>query len=72
VVRFYLAFQLPGGQIRALVFLGAVVTFVLGLMIVMSWPVSSLYVLGTLLGVELLFHGAGWVSFGIGLRAHKR
>jgi uncharacterized membrane protein HdeD (DUF308 family) len=71
VVRFYLAFQLPGGQMRSMVFLGAVVTFVLGLMIVMSWPVSSFYVLGTLLGVELLFHGAGWVSFGIGLRAHK-
>jgi uncharacterized membrane protein HdeD (DUF308 family) len=41
------------------------------LIILMNWPVSSLYVLGTLLGVELLFHGAGWVSFGMGLRAHK-
>jgi len=71
VVRAYLAFQLPGGQMRVLVFLGAAVTFFLGLIILMNWPVSSLYVLGTLLGVELLFHGAGWVSFGIGLRAHK-
>jgi uncharacterized membrane protein HdeD (DUF308 family) len=71
VVRAYLAFQLPGGQARMMVFLGAAVTFLLGLMIVMNWPVSSFYVLGTLLGVELLFHGAGWASFGMGLRSHK-
>ena len=71
VVRFYLAFQLPGGQMRTMVFVGAAVTFFLGLIILMNWPVSSLYVLGALLGVELLFHGAGWASFGIGLRRHK-
>jgi uncharacterized membrane protein HdeD (DUF308 family) len=71
VVRAYLAFQLPGGQMRALVFVGSAVTFLLGLIIVLNWPVSSLYVLGTLLGVELLFHGAGWASFGMGLRAHR-
>jgi len=71
VVRAYLAFQLPGGQMRAMVFVGSAVTFLLGLIIVLNWPVSSLYVLGTLLGVELLFHGAGWASFGMGLRAHR-
>ena len=71
VVRAYLAFQLPGGQMRALVFVGSAVTFLLGLIIVLNWPVSSLYVLGTLLGIELLFHGAGWASFGMGLRAHR-
>ena len=71
VVRAYLAFQLPSGQPRGLVFLAAAVTFSLGLIIVIHWPLSSIYVLGTLLGVDLLFHGAGWVSFGMGLRAHK-
>ena len=29
------------------------------------------YVLGTLLGVDLLFHGVGWVSFGMGLHARS-
>jgi len=70
VVRAYLAFQLPSGPPRTLVFLAAAVTFVLGAMILMNWPFSSFYVLGTLLGIELLFHGAGWVSFGMGLRTH--
>ena len=69
VVRAYLGFQLPSGQPRALVFLAAAMTFLLGLIIVIRWPLSSTYVLGVLLGVDLLFHGVGWVTFGIGLRA---
>jgi uncharacterized membrane protein HdeD (DUF308 family) len=69
VVRAYLAFQLPADQPRAMVFLAAAVTALLGLIIVARWPADSVWVLGTLLGVDLLFNGAGWVSFGLGLRA---
>jgi uncharacterized membrane protein HdeD (DUF308 family) len=69
VVRAYLAFQLPADHPRALVFLAAAVTILLGLIIVSHWPLDSVYVLGTLLGVDLLFHGVGWVSFGMGLQA---
>ena len=68
-VRAYLGFQLPNSPRRSWVWLGAAVTFLLGLTIVIHWPLSSAYVLGTLLGVDLLFNGAGWVSFAIGLRA---
>jgi len=71
VVRVYLATQLPAGQPRALVFLAAVVTMLLGLIIVSHWPLDSVYVLGTLLGVDLLFHGVGWVSFGMGLQSRS-
>ena len=69
VVRAALAFQLPADHPRALLFLAAAVTIVLGLIIVSHWPLDSVYVLGTLLGVDLLFHGVGWVSFGMGLHA---
>lgn len=71
VVRAYLAFQLPPGQPRTVVLAAAAVTFLLGLIIVLHWPWDSVYVLGTLLGVDLLFHGAGWVTFGMGLRARR-
>jgi len=47
------------------------VTALLGAVILASWPLSSLYVLGTLLGIDLLFHGGGWVAFGMGLRARR-
>jgi len=69
VVRAYLAFQLPADHPRGLVFLAAAVTILLGLIIVSHWPLDSVYVLGTLLGVDLLFHGVGWVSFGMGLHS---
>jgi uncharacterized membrane protein HdeD (DUF308 family) len=71
IVRIYLASQLPAGQPRALVFLAASVTILLGLVIVSHWPMDSVYVLGTLLGVDLLFHGVGWVSFGVGLQSRS-
>ena len=71
VVRAALEFQLPASPQRHLVGLGAVVTFLLGLSILLNWPMSGLYVLGTFLGIDLLFHGAGWVSFAYGLRAHR-
>jgi uncharacterized membrane protein HdeD (DUF308 family) len=70
-VRLYLAFQLPADHPRAMVFLAGAVTILLGLIIVTHWPADSIWVLGTLLGVDLLFNGAGWVSFGLGLRARR-
>jgi uncharacterized membrane protein HdeD (DUF308 family) len=67
-VRAYLAFRLPQGDARTMVILASAVTFLLGLIIVAHWPSDSVYVLGALLGVDLLFHGVGWVTFGLGLR----
>ena len=71
LVRAYLASQLPADQPRGLVFLPPSVTILLGLIIVTHWPVDSIFVLGTLLGVDLLFHGVGWVSFGMGLHSQS-
>jgi uncharacterized membrane protein HdeD (DUF308 family) len=71
IVRAYLASQLPAGEPRVLIFLAAAVTILLGLIIVTHWPLDSVYVLGTLLGVDLLFHGVGWVSFGMGLHSRS-
>ena len=66
-----IAFRLPPIRSRVLVFLAAAITILLGLVVVTHWPMDSVYVLGTLLGVDLLFHGAGWVSFGLGLHARS-
>jgi uncharacterized membrane protein HdeD (DUF308 family) len=40
----------------------------LGLIIVAHWPVSSLYILGLFLGIDLVIAGAGWIGIGLGLR----
>jgi uncharacterized membrane protein HdeD (DUF308 family) len=68
-VRLFLAFRLPAAEPRGLVVVAGLVTIALGLIIVSHWPMDSIYVLGTLLGIDLLFHGVGWASFGIGLQS---
>jgi uncharacterized membrane protein HdeD (DUF308 family) len=70
-VRAYLALQLPANHPRGMILVAAAATALLGLIIVIRWPSDSVYVLGVLLGVDLLFHGAGWVTFGMGLRARR-
>ena len=71
IVRFILVVGTPLGQSRLPALLSAAVTALLGGVILANWPLDSLYVVGTLLGIDLLFHGAGWVAFGMGLRARR-
>lgn len=71
LVRFWVAATLPGRQPRLLVFVAAAASVLLGLIIINRWPVDGLYVLGALLGVDLLLHGVGWVTFGMGLHARS-
>ena len=55
---------------RTMVILGGVVTALVGLLVVFGWPGNSLVILGTLLGVDLLFTGLAWIGFGLRLRRH--
>lgn len=68
LVRLLLAFQLPADAPRWWVAIGAVVTTLLGVMILASWPGSSLVLIGTFLAIELIFQGAGWITFALGLK----
>jgi uncharacterized membrane protein HdeD (DUF308 family) len=43
-----------------------------GLVILSKWPVSGLWVLGFLVGIDLLLHGFWWLALGLGLRQEKR
>ena len=45
-----------------------VVTALAGLIIAIGWPVSSLYVLGIFLGIDLIFQGATLTMFGLALK----
>ena len=45
------------------------VTALLGLLIVSGWPRNSLFVIGLLLGIELVFSGLNWIFFGLRLRS---
>jgi len=66
--RIVLAFAMKGAAPWLWVALSGVITLVLGLMILAKWPVSSLYVLGLFLGIDLIMAGASWIGIGLGLR----
>ncbi len=50
------------------VVLSGVVTLALGALIVARWPVSSLFILGLFLGIDLVVAGTSWIVLGLGLR----
>ena len=58
------------GHARTMVILGGSFTALVGLLIVLGWPTNSIVVLGSLLGIDLLFTGVMWFGFGLRLRSH--
>ncbi len=68
IMRIILGFSMKRGMPWIWVVLSGVVTFLLGLIILNHWPVSSLYILGLLLGIDLVFAGASWIGMGLSLR----
>ncbi len=70
VLRVWLGLELPPGQPSGMVLFSGAITTALGVLIVIGWPGNSLYVLGLMLGVDLIFYGWGWIGFGLFLRRH--
>ncbi len=68
VMRIILAFSMKQETPWIWVLLSGVITLLLGLLILAHWPVSSLYILGLFLGIDLIMAGAGWIGLGFGLR----
>lgn len=69
VTRVYIGTHMHS-HARTMVILGGSVTALVGLLIILGWPTNSIVILGTLLGVDLLFTGVMWVGFGLRLRSH--
>ena len=70
VTRIILGFHLKAGQHGGWVVASGVLTALFGLIILLQWPFSSLYVLGIILGVDLIQAGIGWVNLGFFLKRH--
>jgi len=54
--------DLPGWWVIAL---GGVVSLIVGILLYASLPWSGLWVLGTLIGIQLIVQGATWFQFGL-------
>ena len=45
-----------------------VIDVVLGMLILLEWPESALWVIGLFVGINLLFRGMNWIALGLALR----
>jgi uncharacterized membrane protein HdeD (DUF308 family) len=68
LLRVFLATQMKHGTAWGWVAFSGLLSFLLGLMIVSHWPASSFFVLGMLLGIDLIFIGSAWITMGLALR----
>ncbi len=57
VIRLIVAFSMLKAEGSAWRFFNAIVSLVLGAMVVFGWPESSLWLIGTLIAVEMIFSG---------------
>jgi uncharacterized membrane protein HdeD (DUF308 family) len=68
LMRIFLAFNMKEGTPWIWVVVSGVITLLLGVIILIHWPISSLWTLGIFLGVDLVFAGASWIGVGMGLK----
>jgi uncharacterized membrane protein HdeD (DUF308 family) len=54
-----------------LLLISGIVGTLAGLVILAKWPLSGLWVLGFVVGIDLVLHGVWWISLGGRLR-HER
>jgi uncharacterized membrane protein HdeD (DUF308 family) len=69
IVRGFLAWSVrEAGKPWGWVAVSALITLLLGLMIIAKWPYSSFYTLGIFLGIDLIFIGSSWLMIGLALK----
>jgi len=58
--------HLPGWGWQAV---NGIVSAIMGVLVLMQWPVSGLWVVGLFVGIDLIFYGWAWIALAVGL--HK-
>ena len=51
--------------------LDGIITFVLGLLVLAQWPASGFWVIGLLVGIDLVFYGCLWIALALRVRAAR-
>jgi len=67
VLELILAFQMPDG--RGWLLLDGIVTLILALMIWRAWPSSTEWVIGTLVGISMIFSGSSRLMLSLAARS---
>lgn len=64
IVRLILSFQMRSDRRWWWMSLSTAITLMLGVLVLAQWPISSLYILGIFLSVDLVFAGLCWIVIG--------
>jgi uncharacterized membrane protein HdeD (DUF308 family) len=71
IVRIAMALRVRPAQGWGWLLFGGIAAVILALLIWMQWPASGLWVIGLLVGINLLFTGWSLTMMAIALRAHE-
>lgn len=69
VLELILAFQIRARQARGWLALDGVVTLILGFMIWRTWPASTEWAIGTLVGISMIFSGSARLMLSMAARS---
>jgi len=72
VMRMIIGFRVHYIGGAAWVIINGIVTTLLGIIILIQWPLSSFWIFGILIAVDLIFQGIGWIAFACGLKQLNR
>ena len=64
IFRTFMAFKLRHNKGACWILFSAIISIILGGLIISQWPGTGFYILGLFLGIELIFAGAGWLGLG--------
>jgi uncharacterized membrane protein HdeD (DUF308 family) len=68
LIRVVLGMRQAGAG-KWMVFISGLFGFLAGVLILIGWPESGLWVIGTFLGIDLILHGLGWIVVALKPRA---
>lgn len=68
VSRLVMAWQMRGAANVAFLAIGGLLALLLGVIILASWPVSGLTIIGLFVALELIFHGVGYITLALALK----
>jgi len=68
ILRIIMAIQHRHMAGWVMMLISGIISFVVGLMLYLTLPWSGLWVVGTLIAVELIVHGVSWLQFGLALK----
>ncbi|MBI4915675.1 MAG: DUF308 domain-containing protein [Acidobacteria bacterium] len=72
VVETALGFSVPAGGGRGWFFVGGLFSLLLGILIIVQWPASSVWAIGTMVGAGVLFNGITRIVTSMWVRSEVR